>query len=171
MGLSYKILIVDDEEAIRNFMVSLFSKFGHRCETVKDGIEALEKVKKHSFDSAVIDIVMPHMDGITLTKELKKSYPDLPIMIMTGKDDEHSAGLVIAAGAREFIKKPFPLDEFIIRFNKMMRDQENLRRLTKERDEIIFNTHREASEKIGELKKKIETLEGKSYLLEPDWWR
>jgi DNA-binding NtrC family response regulator len=171
MGLSYKILIVDDEEGVRNFLVSLLSKHGHNCETAKDGMEALEKIEKNAFDSVIIDVVMPLMDGITLTKELLKLYPDLPVMIMTGKADEHSAESAISAGAREFIKKPFSLDEFIIRFDKMMRDHEKLRRISKERDEIIFNMHRKASEKIDELKKKIETLESKSYLLEPDLWR
>src|SRR4030042_6085964 len=122
MGISYKVLIIDDEKMIRNLLVSLFSEHGHNCETAKDGIEALEKIKKNSFDSAVTDIVMPLMDGITLTKELVNLYPNLPIMIMTGHADEHSAGSAIAAGAREFIKKPFFIDEFILRFDKMMRD-------------------------------------------------
>ena len=122
MGFSYRILIVDDEEPVSNFIVFLFSKWGHSCETAKDGIEALEKIKKNAFDSAVIDVVMPLMDGITLTKELLKLYPKFPIMIMTGHADEHSAGSVIVAGAREFIKKPFSVDEFILRFDKMMRD-------------------------------------------------
>ena len=160
-----------DEEPISNFMVSLFSKYGHRCETAKDGIEALEKIKMHSFDSAVIDIVMPHMDGMTLTKELKKLYPDLPVMIMTGKADEHSAELAIAADAREFIKKPFSLDEFIIRFDKMMRDHEMLYRLKINGYDMVFNLQKESSEKIEKLKRKIETLESKSYLLEPVLWR
>ena len=123
MGVSYKILIVDDEEQIRNFIVSLFSDYDHGCEAAKDGIEALEKIKKSSFDSAVIDLVMPVMDGIALTKELVNLYPNLPVMIMTGHADEHSAGSAIAAGAREFIKKPFSVDEFILRFDKMMRDR------------------------------------------------
>jgi diguanylate cyclase (GGDEF)-like protein len=123
MGFSYKILIVDDEEPVSNFMVSLFSKYGHSCETAKDGIEALEIIKKNSFDSAVIDIVMPFMDGITLTRELVNLYPNLPVMIMTGHADEHSAESAIATGAREFIKKPFSIDEFILRFDKMMRDR------------------------------------------------
>jgi len=122
MGVSYKILIVDDEEQVRNFIVSLFSNYGHTCETAKDGIEALGKMKENSFDSAVIDVVMPLMDGITLTRELVNKYPSLPIMIMTGHADQHSAGSAIAAGAREFIKKPFSVEEFILRFDKMMRD-------------------------------------------------
>jgi len=119
---SYRVLIVDDEEMVSNFIVSLFSNYGHSCETAKDGIEALEKLKKNSFDSAVIDIIMPLMEGITLTKELLRLYPKFPVMIMTGHADEHSAGSAIAAGAREFIKKPFSIDEFILRFDKMMRD-------------------------------------------------
>ena len=119
---SYRVLIVDDEEMVRNLVCSLLSKYGHTCEVVKGGIEALEKIKKNSFDSTVIDIVMPLMDGITLTKELLRLYPKFPVMIMTGHADEYSAGSAIAAGAREFIKKPFFIDEFILRFDKMMRD-------------------------------------------------
>ena len=117
-----KILIVDDEEMMCSFLVSLLSKRGHECQTAKDGIEALEKIKKGSFDSAVMDVVMPLMDGITLTREALKLYPNLPIMIMTGHADDHSAETAIAAGAREFIRKPFFIDEFILRFDKMMRD-------------------------------------------------
>jgi len=82
----------------------------------------LEKIKKNSFDSAVIDVVIPLMDGINLTKELLKLYPNLPVMIMTGHADDHSAESAIGAGAREFIRKPFFIDEFILRFDKMIRD-------------------------------------------------
>ena len=124
MGISYKILIVDDQEGIRDLMVSLFSKYGHRPETAKDGIEALERIKNNSFDAAVTDIVMPRMDGITLTRELINLCPGLPIMVMTGNNDEKAAQSAIIAGAREFITKPFSIDEFILRFDKMMRDRE-----------------------------------------------
>src|SRR4030043_1097315 len=120
--LNLKILIIDDKEMMSSFVVSLLSQHGHQCETAKNGIEALEKIKKNSFDAAVIDIVMPLMDGITLTKELLRLYPKFPVMIMTGHAEEHSAGSAIVAGAREFIKKPFSVDEFILRFDKMMRD-------------------------------------------------
>ena len=104
---SYRILIVDDEKMARNFLVSLFSKYGHHCETAKEGMEALEKIKKDSFDSAVVDIVMPGTDGITLTKELLKLYPHLPIMIITGYAEDDSAESAIAAGGRGEQKKQF----------------------------------------------------------------
>ena len=60
--------------------------------------------------------------GCKFTNSLVNLQPDLPIMVMTGHADEHSAESAIAAGAREFIKKPFSIDEFILRFGKMMRD-------------------------------------------------
>ena len=170
MGV-YRILIVDDKEIVRNYLVSVFSKHGHNCDTAKDGLEALEKIKKNCFDAVVADIVMPQMDGVAVTKELVKLYPDLPIMVITGQNGEYSAQSAIAAGAQEFIKKPFSLPEFILRFNKMMHEHESLCKVREKRDEMIFNLHRESSEKIEELKKKIETLERKSYHLEPDLWR
>jgi CheY-like chemotaxis protein len=170
MGV-YRILIVDDKEIVRNYLVSVFSKHGHNCDTAKDGLEALEKIKKNCFDAVVADIVMPQMDGVAVTKELVKLYPDLPIMVITGQNGEYSVQSAIAAGAQEFIKKPFSLPEFILRFNKMMHEHESLCKVREKRDEMIFNLHRESSEKIEELKKKIETLERKSYHLEPDLWR
>jgi diguanylate cyclase (GGDEF)-like protein len=120
----HRVLIVDDEEMVRDLVCSLLSKCGHTCEMAKGGIEALEKIKNDSFDAVVIDIVMPDMDGITLTEELLKLYPKFPVMVMTGHAEEDSAGSAIAAGAQEFIKKPFFVDEFILRFDKMMRDHE-----------------------------------------------
>ncbi len=123
MGFSYKVLIVDDEEMVRNFLASLLSRYGHTCEMANDGTEALEKIEKNFFDAMLIDIVMPQMDGITLTKKVIELYPDIPVMVMTGHANENPAGSAVAAGAREFIKKPFSVDEFIIRFDKMMRDR------------------------------------------------
>jgi diguanylate cyclase (GGDEF)-like protein len=65
---------------------------------------------------------MPEMDGISLTKELLKQHQRLPVMTVTGYAEEYSAETAMASGAREFIKKPFSTTEFIIRFDKMMRE-------------------------------------------------
>jgi DNA-binding NtrC family response regulator len=167
---SYRVLIVDDEEMLRNLLVSVLSKQGQNCQTAKDGLEALEKIKNDSFDAVVTDIVMPHMDGITLTKEMVKLYPDLPILIITGHAEEYSAKSAIAAGAREFIKKPFSITELDLRFRKMMRDHKTLRREQEKRYDIVFNLQRESSEKIEHLEKKIGTLEGKSHNYDPELW-
>jgi len=95
---------------------------GHQCIAVSNGFEALDRIKKNKFDAAVVDIVMPEMDGLALTRELSKNYQTLPVMIMTGHVDEYSPETAIALGAKEFITKPFSIAEFIIRFHKMMHD-------------------------------------------------
>ena len=118
----YKILVVDDEEPMRKLIVSLLSPKGHQCVTANNGREALDKFMETKFDALITDIVMPEMDGITLTEELSKHYQNLPVMVMTGYTEEYSAETAIASGAREFINKPFSISEFLIRFDKMMRD-------------------------------------------------
>jgi diguanylate cyclase (GGDEF)-like protein len=118
----YKILVVDDDEPMRKLIVSLLSPRGHQCVTANNGREALDKIMETKFDALITDIAMPEMDGITLTKELSKDYQNIPVMVMTGYTEEYSAETVIASGAREFIKKPFSISEFPIRFDIMMRD-------------------------------------------------
>jgi len=165
---AYRVLIVDDEEMIRNFLVSVLSKQGQDCQTARDGLEALEKIKNNSFDAVVTDIVMPRMDGITLTQETVKLYPDLPILVITGHAEEYSAKSAIAAGAREFIKKPFSLPEFIIRFDKMMRNHETLCKMKEKYNKMLFNLQRNSSEEIERLKGQINTFGGRwSYFYDP----
>jgi diguanylate cyclase (GGDEF)-like protein len=166
MGSSYNVLIADDQESLRSLLVLLLSRGGHNCETAKDGIEALEKVRESSFDSAVLDIIMPRMDGITLTRELVKLYPDLPIMVMTGHA-LHSAESAISAGALEFLRKPFSTDEFLLRFDRMMREhrgKETLRALSLT-DELTNLYNRRRFFDLAEQNLKMATLLKKRSLL------
>ena len=130
----YTILVVDDEELIRNLVVTFLSKLGHSCLIAIDGVDALDKMKENKIDVVITDIKMPNMDGITLTSEISIQYPGLPIMVMTAFDEEYSAGIAISAGAREFIKKPFSLEEFAIRLHKMINDSQTLRRPKSKKD-------------------------------------
>jgi CheY-like chemotaxis protein len=143
----YTILVVDDEELIRNMVVTFLSTLGHSCITATDGVDALDKMKENKIDAIVTDVKMPNMDGITLTSELLREYPGVPIMVMTAFEEEYSAGIAVSVGAREFIKKPFSLDEFAIRLHKMINDSEALRRLKGEKD---------ADEDVQDLMKELE---------------
>ncbi len=118
----YTILVVDDEELIRNLVVTILSRLGHSCVTAIDGVDALRKIKENQFDAVITDIRMPNMDGIILTREMSKHYPSIPVMVMTVYDEEFSAGTAISVGAREFIKKPFSPSELGIRLHKMIGD-------------------------------------------------
>mgnify|MGYP000179112599 CR=1 FL=1 len=125
----YTILVVDDEELIRRFIVTFLSQLGYSSVTATDGVDALDKMKENKIDAVITDIKMPKMDGIILTKEISTQYPAVPVMVMTAFDEEYSAGTAISLGAREFIKKPFSPDELAIRLNKMIGDSETMRRM------------------------------------------
>ena len=129
----YTILVVDDEELVRSLVVTLLSQLGQMSITAVDGVDALDKMKENKIDAVITDIKMPNMDGVALTREILKQYPGLPIMVMTAFDEEYSAGIAISAGAREFIGKPFSLDEFSSRLQKMMDDAETIKRLKSEK--------------------------------------
>lgn len=118
---NYKVLIVDDEQELCNLLECFLSQAGHSCHTANNGIEALEVMTRHRFDAVITDIEMPLMDGIALTRDIVAQY-DLPIMIITGYSNEYTTNDALHAGAREFIVKPFTSSEFMLRFDKMMRD-------------------------------------------------
>ncbi len=130
----YRLLVVDDEELMRYLVVSYLSKLGHSCLTAINGVDALEKMKKNKIDAVITDIKMDNMDGITLINHISKQYPDIPIMVMTAFDKDYSEGTAISIGAREFIKKPFSLEEFAVRLQKMINDSETIKRMKKEKN-------------------------------------
>jgi len=119
------VLVVDDNDCIREVLTALLSHKGHRCESAANGREAMEKVAQGHFDVVITDVNMPEMDGITLTRELALRFSDLPVMIMTGQLDEHCRKSALLAGAREVLRKPFEISEFMLRLHKMV-DIQNL---------------------------------------------
>ncbi len=163
--IRYNILIVDDELSIRNLLVNFLSSLGHHCETAGNGMEAMEQLRQTQIDAVITDVVMPKMDGITLTQEISRRYPHLPVMVMTGFSDEYSAQKAISAGAREFIKKPFSISEFSLRLHKMMSEHEIRKEILYKKEEIeaisnqmISDLQVESREKIETLRKEIEVL-------------
>jgi DNA-binding response OmpR family regulator len=130
----FTILVVDDEELMRRYLVVFLSKLGYSSVTAIDGIDALDKMKGNKIDAVITDIKMPKMDGIILTREISRQYPGVPVMVMTAFDEEYSAGTAISLGAREFIKKPFSPDEFAIRLSKMIGDSKTMKHMGSEKE-------------------------------------
>jgi two-component system chemotaxis response regulator CheY len=148
----YTILVVDDEELVRNLVVTLLSKSGYSSIAAVDGVDALNRMEGNKIDAVITDIKMPNMDGVALTVEILKRYPGLPILVMTAFDEEYSAGAAIAAGAREYIKKPFSPDEFFTQLQKMINDSEAIKRLKNEKvlDENVQDLMSELEESLKE---------------------
>jgi len=157
----YKVLVVDDEELMRELIVTLLSEQGHQCITAGNGVEALNKMKRNKVDAVITDIVMPEMDGITLTKEILSLYPYLPIMVITGHSKEYSAEDALAVGARDFIEKPFSIEEFLLRLSKMMRDYEILCQLKVKQNQMVFRLSKKSLEETNDLRREIESLKSR----------
>jgi len=106
-----KILVVDDEEAIREVISTLLEAKGYLCTVCSNGRLALEAFRKDTFDLVLSDIVMPEMDGLKLLAELRQDDPDVPVIMVTAMHDISIALEAIRAGAYDYILKPFERDQ------------------------------------------------------------
>jgi two-component system response regulator PilR (NtrC family) len=106
-----KILVVDDEQSMTQFLGIVLRKEGFQVTTVNNGREALEKVKAENFDVVITDIKMPGMDGIQLLQGIKKHDPTLPVVIMTAYASQQSAIDAVNLGAFQYMIKNAKNDE------------------------------------------------------------
>ncbi|MBN1822695.1 MAG: response regulator [Endomicrobiales bacterium] len=108
-----KILIVDDQQNIRESMADILSMEGYEVHSFENGFDALEKVKEISFDVAFLDIKMPGMNGIETFKEIKSISPETVVFIITGVTEQDVLKQVIDEGAHAVINKPFDMEGII----------------------------------------------------------
>ncbi len=108
-----KILIVDDEKYLRELLSEVLQSHSHECEMAGDGEEALVKLAQSQFDVVITDAMMPRMDGFTLLKNIKKTYPETAVVVITGYSLAYSARDAMAIGAQEYLAKPFHTDEIL----------------------------------------------------------
>jgi putative nucleotidyltransferase with HDIG domain len=106
-----KIMVVDDEEAIREVVSTLLESQGFQCTTAANGRIAAETFRNDTFDLVLSDIVMPEMDGLKLLNEIRSQDPDVPIIMVTAMHDISIALEAIRAGAYDYILKPFEKDQ------------------------------------------------------------
>ncbi len=116
-------------------MGEFIKHLGHPYETASDGLEALKKLEKKDFDVVITDLIMPRLDGLSLIKEIKKRWPDVDVIVITGYGRDFRYSDVIKAGASDFINKPFDLDELEAKLARVLRERAllaELQRLTRE---------------------------------------
>ena len=106
-----KIMVVDDEEAIREVVSTLLESQGFQCTTAANGRIAAETFRNDTFDLVLSDIVMPEMDGLKLLNEIRSQDPDVPVIMVTAMHDISIALEAIRAGAYDYILKPFEKDQ------------------------------------------------------------
>lgn len=114
-----KILIVDDDVTITTLMESLVKMERHEPTTVNDSLQAMEVARSVKPDLITLDLMMPGLSGIELCRLLHNDpeFENTPIIIVSAKDDTQSKEMAFAAGARDYITKPFNIDDFLTKIN------------------------------------------------------
>lgn len=120
------ILVVDDDQQSRRLMATMLAHYGYRSDTASSGLEALRKTRQSCPDLILLDLLMPEMDGFETLKRLREDprSQHVPIVIVTGLIDMESKVRGLAAGANDFLTKPFDAAELMVRTENLLRIKE-----------------------------------------------
>ncbi len=123
MKTDFKILVVDDEESMRDALKQLLKREGYTVDVAENAAEAIKKFKKENHDLVVSDIMMPEIDGIELLKRLKKISQDVIVILITGYASIDSAVQAIKIGAEDYFTKPFKNVEILKVVDRIYKNQ------------------------------------------------
>ena len=139
-----KVLVAEDEDSIREFIVINLTRSGYTVEQAENGTVALQKFKEDEdgFDVAILDIMMPELDGLSVCKELRKISSDLGIIMLSAKTQEMDKVTGLLFGADDYVTKPFSPSELMARVDAVYRRVEmtrGIRRTDGNSDSIILD--------------------------------
>ena len=118
-----EVLVVEDEPDIQALIVHHLTREGFRCRTAADGAEALTRLRASTPDLVVLDLMLPGMDGLELTRRLRAepAWAGLPIIMLTAKADEVDRVVGLEIGADDYLAKPFSTKELVARVRAVLR--------------------------------------------------
>lgn len=116
-----RILLAEDEKALARALVKIFEKNNYSADAVHNGTDALAYIEAGNYDAAVLDIMMPGMDGISVLKEVRAQGNMIPILLLTARDDTADKILGLDSGANDYLTKPFDSRELLARIRAITR--------------------------------------------------
>lgn len=116
-----KLLVVDDEPNILELLATSLRFAGFEVVTAATGREALEKAETEAPDLAVLDVMLPDLDGFTVTRKLRAAGRHFPVLFLTAKDDTEDKVMGLTVGGDDYVTKPFSLDEVVARIRAVLR--------------------------------------------------
>jgi len=116
-----RILVTEDEPRILSFLARGLEAEGFCVDSAADGAEALRRVGGAHYDLVVLDLLLPHVNGLTVLSELRRAQPELPVVILSARADLATKLRGFALGANDYVPKPFSLDELIARIRAHLR--------------------------------------------------
>lgn len=119
----YTVLVVEDDKGLAKYLKELLLDNGYSVHLVGDGIDALEYLSKAEPDLMILDLGLPNMSGEAVVQEVRKKYPELPVIILTAKDSIQDIVQGLSLGADDYMTKPFVADELLARIKARLRRQ------------------------------------------------
>lgn len=116
-----RVLLIEDDLATSEFMKAGFESAGYTVATAETGTDGLLKAKSESFDLAIIDVMLPGMNGFDVVKQIRKSGLTLPIIMLSARSEEENKIRGLECGADDYQTKPFSLTELLARANVQIR--------------------------------------------------
>ncbi len=178
-----KVLVVDDDEYVTSVVERALRRDGYRMATAADGERGLQLLREWRPDAAILDIVMPGLDGLALCRRARSERPDLGILILTARDDSADQIVGLDAGADDYLVKPFSLQVLAARHRLLLQFMRTPGRVLSksELNERVWGNDLGGSDNVievyvGYLRGKLEaggeprliqTLRGAGYILRP----
>lgn len=149
---AYNILIVEDDKEIRDGIEIFLKSQNYNVYKAADGVEGLAAMEEHEIHLAIVDIMMPRMDGVTMTMKLREKY-DFPVIMLSAKSEETDKVIGLNIGADDYVTKPFTSLELMARVNSQ------LRRYTKFQNRTAAALQNETVYAVGGIELNEETVE------------
>ena len=157
----FNIMVVEDNENARKLMKAVLKENGYKPVLAKDGLEALEILDNQHIDLILLDIMMPNMDGYELTKVLRDSGYNLPILMITAKEAQSDKKKGFIIGADDYMVKPVDEEEMILRISALLRRS----KIASEQRLVVGNTELYYDELTVRQEDKAEMLPQKEFML------
>jgi len=151
-----KILVVDDERAVRDSLRRALELEGYEIELAADGREALSRLMENGAsqpDAVILDVLMPGVDGLEVCQRLRRGGNSVPVLMLTARDEIENRVAGLDAGADDYVTKPFALEELVARVRAL------LRRASDSPDEILRFADLELDPGTREVRRAGETIE------------
>ena len=165
MASDINVLVVDDDEDIRDYMELFLQDSGYQVTTTSDGHLAIDLLRKTTFHLAIVDIMMPALSGIELLEEIRRLDDDLPVIVFTGHPTVETAIQAMRFEVSDYVRKPFEVESFTASVQKCLRKQGLLHDPEEKLLQTIGNNLRQARKDDGLTLKQLSRRTGLSVSL------
>lgn len=145
-----RLLIVDDEQSIRDILARTLKQAGYECQVAVDAADALNRLEKGTYQAVLSDILMPGMTGVELLDRIKNKHPDIAVIMVTAVAETGTAVDALKRGASDYITKPFNLEEVIISVERCL-EMRNLELANRDYRDHLEQRVRKQTDEIREM--------------------